>query len=101
MSHQTEAETADDPVFQSRVRVALNAKMSAVFQDPAASDLDLRIASGVSSRGERYIREASYNLAVAGIDHTSTDAEMDTALGVLWPLTIAYQVGALSAPPEA
>ena len=98
MSHETQAATADDAAFQSRVRVALSEKSSAVFQDPAATDLDLRIASGVSSRGERYIREASYNLAVAGIDHASTDAEMDTALGVLWPLTIAYQVGALHPP---
>jgi hypothetical protein len=98
MSHQTEAETADDATYQNRVRVALADKTKAVFQDATATDLDLRTAAGVSQRGERYVRDAAYALATSGIDHASTDAEMDAALLVLWPLTIAYQVGALTAP---
>jgi len=100
MSHQTQAETADDPLFQSRVRVSLMDKTKAVFQDATATDLDLRTAAGVSQRGERYVRDAAYALATSpdAIDHASTDAEMDAALAVLWPLTVAYQVGALTAP---
>ena len=100
MSHQTEAETADDATYQNRVRVSLADKTKAVFQDATSTDLDLRTAAGVSQRGERFVREAAYALATSpdAIDHTSTDAEMDAALATLWPLSIAYMVGALTAP---
>ena len=97
MSHLDQAQTADDPDFQNRVRVSLMDKCKEVFQDASATTLDLNIANGVSTRGERFIREASYALSTSpqAIDHTSTDAEMDAALEILWPLSIAYMVNAI------
>ena len=97
MSHLDQAQTADDPDFQNRVRVSLMDKCKAVFQDASATTVDLNIANGVSTRGERFIREAAYALSTSpqAIDHTSTDAEMDAALEVLWPLSIAYMVDAI------
>lgn len=96
MSHQTEAETAQDSTFQGRVRIALTNKCRTVYQDTEATNLDLRIAAGVRQHGGTFVRETAYLLAGSGLDHVSTDAELDAEVETLWPLTIAYQVGALS-----
>jgi len=93
MSHQTQAETADDATFQSRVRVALMSKCTTIYQDTNATDLDTRVAEGVNQRGERFVRDAAYALVTSGIDETSSDTELDSKLGDLWPLSIARMVG--------
>ena len=97
MSHEIESETANDATFQGRVRVALASKSSSIYQDVSAAELDLKIAAGVQRHGGTFVRDASYLLASSGIDHSSTDAEMDSMLETLWPRSIAYMVGALTA----
>ena len=101
MSHQTESEVAKDSTFQGRCRVALMNKCREIYQDTEATNLDLRIAAGVQQHGSTFVREAAYLLAGSGLDHNSTDAEMDGTLETLWPLSIAYIVGALTPPSNA
>lgn len=97
MSHQTEAETANDGAFQGRCRISLANKCRTIFQDESASDLDLDIARRVAGN-RRFVREVAYMLAGSGLNHESTDVELDAEVETLWPLTIAYQSGALPSP---
>lgn len=92
---ETQAIIGDSAPFKGKVQLALIAKANASFLGVGIEDK--KIAKAVTQQIDVVVASVSRALAAAGLDMTSTDASLDTAVNTAWNKFIGISLGVVAA----